>query len=178
MTQLKQVFCGGFFLLLCVAVSASIALTPAVGSAEDAKQSTQTTYTKKNDYPCPGGADGRSGYRPRQRTRRQAECGVVDDGGNLKAFARMDGAPLLGIEGSQRKAYTALFGFGTADFYNAIKDNPALLVGLSHFEGATVVGGGLPITIDGEVVGGIGVGGGSVEQDISCAEAGIKVLGE
>ena len=36
---------------------------------------------------------------------------VVDDGGNLKAFARMDGAPLLGIEGSQRKAYTALFGF-------------------------------------------------------------------
>ena len=103
---------------------------------------------------------------------------VVDDGGNLKAFARMDGAPLLGIEGSQRKAYTALFGFGTADFYNAIKDNPALLVGLSHFEGVTVVGGGLPITIDGEVVGGIGVGGGTVEQDISCAEAGLRVLGE
>ena len=101
---------------------------------------------------------------------------VVDDGGNLKAFARMDEAVLLGIEGSQRKAYTALFGFGTADFYNAIKDDPSLLVGLSHFSGATVVGGGLPITIDGEVIGGIGVGGGTVEQDIDCAKAGLKVL--
>ena len=35
---------------------------------------------------------------------------VVDDGGNLKAFGRMDGAPLLGVEGCQRKAFTALFG--------------------------------------------------------------------
>jgi len=51
---------------------------------------------------------------------------VVDEGGNLKAFGRMDGAPLLGIEGCQRKAYTALFGVGTADFFNAIKNGPFL----------------------------------------------------
>ncbi len=178
MTQLRHVFSGGFFLLLCVTVSASIVLTPTVGSAEDAKQSTQTTYTKKTI------THALAARMVEAATARAKELGVkqnvavVDDGGNLKAFARMDGAPLLGIEGSQRKAYTALFGFGTADFYNAIKDNPALLVGLSHFEGATVVGGGLPITIDGEVVGGIGVGGGTVEQDISCAEAGVQVLGE
>ena len=103
---------------------------------------------------------------------------VVDEGGNLKAFGRMDGAPLLGIEGCQRKAYTALFGFGTADFYNAIKGDQSLVVGLSHFSRATVVGGGLPITVDGEVIGGIGVGGGTVEQDIGCAQAGLKVLSE
>ena len=103
---------------------------------------------------------------------------VVDDGGNLKAFGRMDGAPLLGIEGCQRKAFTALFGVGTKDFYNYIKDQQGLLIGLSHFSRATVVGGGLPITVDGEIIGGIGVGGGTEEQDIDCAQAGLKVLDE
>jgi uncharacterized protein GlcG (DUF336 family) len=68
---------------------------------------------------------------------------VVDDGGNLKAFGRMDGAPLLGTEGCQRKAFTALFGVGTKEFYTYIKDRPELLIGLSHFSRATVVGGGI-----------------------------------
>jgi uncharacterized protein GlcG (DUF336 family) len=101
---------------------------------------------------------------------------VVDEGGNLKAFGRMDGAPLLGMEGCQRKAFTALFGVGTKDFYNSIKDHQGLLIGLSHFSRATVVGGGLPIVVDGEVIGGIGVGGGTEDQDIDCAQAGLKVL--
>lgn len=101
---------------------------------------------------------------------------VVDDGGNLKAFGRMDGAALLGSEGCQRKAFTALFGVGTADLYNALKGDQSLVVGLSHFSRATMVGGGLPIVVDGEVIGGIGVGGGTVEQDIDCAKAGLKVL--
>ena len=101
---------------------------------------------------------------------------VVDDGGNLKAFGRMDGAPLLGSEGCQRKAYTALFGVGTVDFYNWVKDDPSLLVGLSHFSRATFVGGGLPIFVEGELVGGIGVGGGTVEQDVECAQAGLERL--
>ena len=102
---------------------------------------------------------------------------VVDVGGRLVAFGRMDGAAILGIEGCQRKAFTALFGIGTADFYEAIKDNPSLVHGLSHFTNATMVGGGLPIIIDGAVVGGIGVGGGSVEEDIACSQAGIDSLG-
>src|SRR5262245_8782586 len=103
---------------------------------------------------------------------------VLDDTGNLKAFGRMDGAPLLGVEGCQRKAYTALYGFSTVDLYKRIKDDPSRLIGLSHFSRATVVGGGLPIVIDGEVVGGIGVGGGTVEQDVACAQAGLEVIGE
>ena len=101
---------------------------------------------------------------------------VVDEGGNLKAFGRMDGAPLLGTEGCQRKAFTALFGVGTKEFYNYIKDRPELLIGLSHFSRATVVGGGLPLTLEGEIVGGIGVGGGTEEQDIECAQAGLQIL--
>lgn len=102
---------------------------------------------------------------------------VVDDGGNLKTFGRMDGAPILGIEGCQRKAFTALFGIGTEDLYAHVKDDKSLLVGLSHFTGATVIGGGLPIIVDGEVIGGIGVGGGTVEEDVACAEAGLTVFG-
>ena len=98
---------------------------------------------------------------------------VVDDGGNLMAFGRMDGAPILGVEGCQRKAYTALFGVGTQDLYSAIKEDQSLVVGLSHFARATMIGGGLPIIVDGQVVGGIGVGGGSVEEDVACAQAGI-----
>ena len=101
---------------------------------------------------------------------------VVDEGGNLKAFGRMDGAILLGVEGCQRKAFTALFGMGTEDLYQMIKDDQSLVVGLSHFSRATMVGGGLPVVIDGEVVGGIGVGGGSVEQDVACSQAGLDAL--
>ena len=101
---------------------------------------------------------------------------VVDEGGNLKALGRMDGAPLLGVEGCQRKAFTALFGFGTQDLYNAIKEDQSLVVGLSHFSRATMVGGGLPIVVDGEVIGGIGVGGGTVDEDVACSQAGLDAL--
>ena len=45
---------------------------------------------------------------------------ILDDGGNLKAFSRMDGAPILCIEMAQNKAYTALFGVPTQDFLNFI----------------------------------------------------------
>ena len=161
-----------------VVVFALIALPPTLGAADEAKQEAGKTYTKKTITHALAAKMVQAAIARANELKIKQNIAVVDDGGNLKAFARMDGAPLLGIEGSQRKAYTALFGFGTADFYNAIKDNPSLLVGLSHFEGATVVGGGLPIIIDGEVVGGIGVGGGTVEQDISCAEAGVKAIGE
>lgn len=101
---------------------------------------------------------------------------VVDEGGNLKAFGRMDGAPLLGVEGCQRKAFTALFGAGTKDLYDAIKNDQSLVIGISHFSGATMVGGGLPIIHDDEVIGGIGVGGGTVDEDIACSQAGLDVL--
>jgi uncharacterized protein GlcG (DUF336 family) len=43
---------------------------------------------------------------------------ILDDGGNLKAFSRMDGAPILSIEIAQNKAYTAPFGVSTQEFFN------------------------------------------------------------
>ena len=55
---------------------------------------------------------------------------ILDDGGNLKAFSRMDGAPILCIEMAQNKAYTALFGVSTQDFFNFIQGDPSLLAGI------------------------------------------------
>ena len=46
---------------------------------------------------------------------------ILDDGGNLKACCRMDGAPILCIEMAQNKTYTALFGVSTQDFFDFIK---------------------------------------------------------
>jgi uncharacterized protein GlcG (DUF336 family) len=55
---------------------------------------------------------------------------ILDDGGNLKAFGRMDGAPLPTIEMAQNKAYTALLGVSTQDFFNFIQSDPSLLAGV------------------------------------------------
>ena len=101
---------------------------------------------------------------------------ILDESGLLKAFCRMDGAPLISIEVSQNKAYTALLGTPSQDFFNRIKDDPALLAGVPHIPRIAVFGGGLPIKIDDVVVGGIGVSGASVEQDIACAQAGLDAI--
>ena len=69
-----------------------------------------------------------------------------------------------GIEVCQRKAYTALFGVGTLELGSSIKNDPSLLAGLSHLWRVTVLGGGLPLFAESELVGGIGMGGGTVEQ--------------
>src|SRR6266852_620625 len=55
---------------------------------------------------------------------------ILDDGGNLKAFSRMDGAPILCTEMALNKAYTALFGVSTQDFFNFIQRDPSLLAGI------------------------------------------------
>src|SRR6202008_5080602 len=55
---------------------------------------------------------------------------ILDDGGNLKAFGRMDGAPIVCIEMAQNKAYTALIGVATQDFFNFIQGDPSLLAGI------------------------------------------------
>jgi uncharacterized protein GlcG (DUF336 family) len=70
---------------------------------------------------------------------------IIDDGGNLKAFGRMDGAPILSTEIAQNKAYTALFGVSTQDFFNFIQGDPSLLAGIPTLSRVAAYGGGLPI---------------------------------
>ena len=102
---------------------------------------------------------------------------ILDDGGNLKAFSRMDGAPIPTIEIAQNKAYTALFGVSTQDFFNFIQGDPSLLAGIPTLRRVAAYGGGLPIKVDGEIVGAIGVSGApAVQNDIDCATAALALL--
>ena len=103
---------------------------------------------------------------------------IVDPDGALKAFARMDGAALLAVRVAQQKAWSAIsFNIPTHGLWDFIKDDPPLLAGLPHQENMIVFGGGYPITVGGQVVGGIGVSGGHYSQDQQCAEAGLASLG-
>jgi len=104
---------------------------------------------------------------------------VVDDGGVLKAFSRMDGAPLLSVQIAQDKAYTAVgFGLPTHGWHDFIKDDPPLAAGApSGIDRLVVFGGGYPIQIDDQVVGGIGVSGGHYSEDMEVAEAALSAVG-
>src|SRR5579864_8651519 len=102
---------------------------------------------------------------------------ILDDGGNLKAFGRMDGAPLPTIEMAQNKAYTALFGVSTQDFFNFIQGDPSLLAGIPTLARVAAWGGGFPIKVNGEVVGAIGLSGApTVQNDVDCARAALTLV--
>ena len=102
---------------------------------------------------------------------------ILDDGGNLKAFSRMDGAPIPTIEIAQNKAYTALFGVPTQDFFNFIQGDPSLLAGIPTLDRVAAWGGGFPIKVKGEVVGAIGVSGApAVQNDVDCARAALALV--
>jgi uncharacterized protein GlcG (DUF336 family) len=102
---------------------------------------------------------------------------ILDDGGNLKAFNRMDGAPILCIEMALNKAYTALFGVSTQDFFNFIQRDPSLLAGIPTLSRVAAWGGGFPIKVDGEIVGAIGLSGApAVENDVDCARAALALV--
>lgn len=102
---------------------------------------------------------------------------VVDDGGHLVAFARMDGAIKASIDISIRKARTSiLMNLPTSALMDVCQPGGELY-GLEQLSGGMVLfGGGLLLEVDGEVVGAIGVSAGSVEQDVSVAEAAVAAL--
>lgn len=102
---------------------------------------------------------------------------VVDESGVLKAFARMDGAPLLSVNLAIDKAFTAAsYGIPTHAWFDFIKNDPPLLHGIPKTPRLVTFGGGYPIEIDGEVVGAIGVSGGHYTQDMEVAQAGLAIL--
>src|SRR5258705_4704327 len=104
---------------------------------------------------------------------------ILDDGGNLKGFNRMDGASVPTIEIAQKKAYTALFGVSTQDFFNFIKGDPSLLAGIPTLSRVAAWGGGFPIKLNGEVVGAIGLSGApTVQNDVDCARAALALVSD
>jgi uncharacterized protein GlcG (DUF336 family) len=103
---------------------------------------------------------------------------VVDAGGNLVAQHRMDDALLVSIDISLNKAYTAVAVKLPTHELAALAQPGGPLFGISHADRGRVVvfGGGFPLKRNDLIMGGIGVSGGSVEQDIICAEAATAML--
>ena len=102
---------------------------------------------------------------------------IVDRVGNLKAFSAMDNAPVLSLDIAQNKAFSAAtYNRATHEWYDRLKDDPPLLHGLVHTERLVIFGGGYPIEIDGELIGGIGVSGGHYTHDMQVCEAALEVL--
>ena len=106
------------------------------------------------------------------------DIAVVDAGGNLKAFARMDGAWLGSIDIAIKKAKTArYFDMNTGDI-GGLSQPGGPLYGIEHSNGGLITfPGGIPLkTADGTVLGAVGVSGSSVENDHAVAEAGAAAV--
>lgn len=107
---------------------------------------------------------------------------VTDESGNLIAFERMDGGKVHSITIAQDKAFTAASARkGTHEYNEAcIPGHENQLFGIHTALGGRlcIVGGGLPVSLNGEVVGGIGVSSGSPQQDMACARAGIEFFNQ
>ena len=102
---------------------------------------------------------------------------IVDRVGNLKKFAIMDGAPVLSAEVAQNKAFSAAaYNRATHEWYDRIKDDPPLLHGIVHTPRLVTFGGGYPIKLGDELIGGIGVSGGHYSHDMQVCQAALAVL--
>lgn len=103
---------------------------------------------------------------------------VVDAGGNLVAQQRMDNALLVSISLSLNKAYTAVALKMPTHELALLAQPEQPLFGIHNADGGRIVvfGGGMPLKADGAIIGGVGVSGGSVEEDMECAAAAVRLL--
>ena len=112
-----------------------------------------------------------------EEMKRPMVIAICDESGNLKAFSRMDGAPVISLQIAQDKAWTAIsFGVSTDQWFEFIKNYPPLLHGIVHTPRLVVFGGGYPLFVDQQLVGGIGVSGGHWKEDMQVAEAALQAL--
>ena len=109
----------------------------------------------------------------------QVNVAVTDSNGLLAAFLRMPGAPLHSVDIAIDKAYTAVsFGLPTDQWGQALQSHSAAVrEGIVLRPRFVAFGGGLPIVEAGQRIAGIGVSGGSEEQDQEIAQAGLAALG-
>ncbi|MEO7369241.1 MAG: heme-binding protein [Ilumatobacteraceae bacterium] len=104
---------------------------------------------------------------------------ICDPSGAAIVTIRMDGAPRLSAEIALNKAYTvsSFNGLPTHKWWPLLAEDPALVHGFTQTPRLVVFAGGVPVIIDGAVVGAIGVSGGSSQQDRDIAEAGAATVG-
>ena len=104
---------------------------------------------------------------------------VVDRSGNLVSFLRMEKGPYLSIDIAIDKAYTAAsFSIPTSQWETVLPKDSILRQGILNRPRFIGFGGGVPIVLDGECIGAIGVSGATEEQDEACANAGINAINQ
>ncbi len=105
---------------------------------------------------------------------------VIDIHGNSVLKHRMSGAPAFSIDLAERKAYTsALIGVPTSDLLPMVQPGQPLFPLVATSGGRYLaMGGGAPLASDGETVAGVGVSGGTVEQDVAILEAALQKRGQ
>ncbi|MDO5629734.1 MAG: heme-binding protein [Mobilicoccus sp.] len=115
----------------------------------------------------------RAGWEKSRQIGVAINISVVDGAGNEVAFLRPDGAPLLSMGIARDKAYTvaAFNGVPSHEWFPMIEGEPALREGIVHRDRLVIFGGGVPIMVDGVLVGAVGCSGGSAEQDREVAQA-------
>ncbi|SFL56969.1 Uncharacterized conserved protein GlcG, DUF336 family [Paenibacillus sp. 1_12] len=106
------------------------------------------------------------------------DIAIVDDGANLIAFHRMDTARIAGIDIAQNKAWTSVaMKMPTSNLAQAaLPGNPLFGVNTTNHGKIVILGGGIPLIMDGRIIGGIGVSGGTSVQDIEVANAAIHAF--
>jgi glc operon protein GlcG len=105
---------------------------------------------------------------------------IVDDGGHLLAFARMDTAKLSSIRIAMNKAHSAAIRRKPSGPAMASNGQPDVMLSVSLAIGSgahqTPIRGGLPLIVDGEIVGAIGVSNGTEDEDVDVARAGVAAI--
>ncbi|KGM49887.1 GlcG/HbpS family heme-binding protein [Pseudooceanicola atlanticus] len=103
---------------------------------------------------------------------------ITDDAGNLVAFERMDGGKVTSTTIAIDKSYTASGAKKATHEYGEASQPGAPAYGIASAIGGRlmVVGGGLPVILDGACIGGIGVSSGSPAQDTEVAQAGVDAV--
>ena len=106
------------------------------------------------------------------------DMAVVDESGHLIVFRRMDGAKFSSVEIAINKAFTSSGGGRATRDYKTIAGAGGAAFGLhTQFQGRfTLLGGGVPVVVDGQIVGAVGISSGAADEDHAVAEAGIAAF--
>ena len=108
------------------------------------------------------------------------DIAIVDESGNLLQFKRMDGAKFSASEIAINKAFTSAGGGRATREYKEVAGPGGPAFGIHTQLGGrfTILGGGIPIVVEGEIVGAIGVSSGAATEDHDVAQAGIDAFME
>ena len=106
-----------------------------------------------------------------------ASIAILDESGTLKAFLRMDNSLLSGIQVAQDKAYSSVItALPTSSWINITAASKEFELGLYGIDRICPISGGIPIMVDGSLIGAVGVSGGLPDQDEQLASAAVAAL--